>query len=524
MLRQLARTVTTGHLSRRSRRTEDFVTTITLSKSDAAGVKTDAVVIGVVKLGGGVALPAGTESLNAAYGGKLVEVLSGLGATGKAGEVTKVPGPHVNKPGKSATLIAVGLGAAPDGSLKTEDLRTAAGTGVRAAKISQSVAFALPMPDAECVRAVAEGALMGRYAFTAYKSSDSSEAPGNLTLLTDLARNKDAKAALERAQVTADAVAQVRDWVNTPPSDLHPVEFAADAVKLGKEYGVKVEVLDEKALAKGGYGGILGVGQGSANPPRLVRLTYTPRKPVTHLAFVGKGITFDSGGLSLKTSTGMVSMKSDMAGAAAVIGATLAIARLGLPVQVTTYAAMAENMPSGSAARPSDVLTMYGGKTVEVLNTDAEGRLVLGDALVRASEDQPDLIVDVATLTGACVVALGTKVAGAFANTDTARDRVVDAAIAAGESMWPLPIPAEMLDKLKSHSKVADLANITGEAWGGALAAAAFLGDFVADGIDWVHLDVAGPAFNDGGASGYTPNGGTGYAVRTLVELAASAS
>ncbi|TCC33571.1 leucyl aminopeptidase [Kribbella sindirgiensis] len=498
------------------------MTTITLSKSDAAGVKSDAVVIGVVKSGGGVTLPAGTESLNAAYGGKLVEVLSGLGATGKAGEVTKVPGPN---PGKSATLIAVGLGAAPDGELKTEDLRTAAGTGVRAAKISQSVAFALPTPDAECVRAVAEGALMGRYAFTAYKSSDgANDAPGNLTVLTDLARNKDAKAALERAQVTAEAVAQVRDWVNTPPSDLHPAEFAADAVKLGKEYGVKVEVLDEKALAKGGYGGILGVGQGSSNPPRLVRLTYTPRKPVTHLAFVGKGITFDSGGLSLKTSTGMVSMKSDMAGAAAVIGATIAIARLGLPVQVTSYAAMAENMPSGSAARPSDVLTMYGGKTVEVLNTDAEGRLVLGDALVRASADQPDLIIDVATLTGACVVALGTKVAGAFGNTDTARDRVVDAAVAAGESMWPLPIPAEMLDKLKSHSKVADLANITGEPWGGALAAAAFLGDFVADGIDWVHLDVAGPAFNDGGPSGYTPTGGTGYAVRTLVELAASAS
>ncbi|GAA1582715.1 leucyl aminopeptidase [Kribbella hippodromi] len=500
------------------------MTTITLSKSDAAGVKTDAVVIGVVKLGGGVALPAGTESLNAAYGGKLVEVLSGLGATGKTGEVTKVPGPLLSKPGKSATLIAVGLGAAPDGELKTEDLRTAAGTGVRAAKFTQSVAFALPAPDAECVRAVAEGALMGRYAFTAYKSADTGDEPGALTVLTDLARNKDAKTALERAQVTAEAVAQVRDWVNTPPADLHPAEFAADAVKLGKEYGVKVEVLDEKALGKGGYGGILGVGQGSANPPRLVRLTYTPRKPVTHLAFVGKGITFDSGGLSLKTSNGMVSMKSDMAGAAAVIGATIAIARLGLPVQVTTYAAMAENMPSGSAARPSDVLTMYGGKTVEVLNTDAEGRLVLGDALVRASEDAPDLIVDVATLTGACVVALGTKVAGAFANTDTARDRVVDAAIAAGEAIWPLPIPAEMLDKLKAHSKVADLANITGEPWGGALAAAAFLGDFVADGIDWVHLDVAGPAFNDGGAAGYIPAGGTGYAVRTLVELAASAS
>jgi leucyl aminopeptidase len=497
------------------------VSTISLSKSDPAGVKTDVLVIGVVKLDGGVTLPAGTETLNAAYGGKLVEVLAGLGATGKAGEVTKVPGP---KPGRSATLIAVGLGSAPDGALKTEDLRIAAGVGVRAAKTGQSIAFSLPTPDAECVRAVAEGALIGRYSFNAYKSDAGTEAPGNVIVLTDLARNRDAKAALERAEVTADAVHQVRDWVNTPPSDLHPAEFAVHAQKLGKEYGVKVEVLDEKALAKAGYGGILGVGQGSSNPPRLVRLTYTPKKPVTHLAFVGKGITFDSGGLSLKTASGMISMKADMAGAAAVVAATVAIARLGLPVQVTTYAAMAENMPSGSAARPSDVLTMYGGKTVEVLNTDAEGRLVLGDALVRASEDQPDLIVDVATLTGACVVALGTKVAGAFANTDTARDRVVDAAVAAGEAMWPLPIPSEMLDKLRSHSKVADLANITGEAWGGALAAAAFLGDFVAEGIDWVHLDVAGPAFNDGGASGYTSTGGTGYSVRTLVELAAAAS
>jgi len=497
------------------------VSTITLSKSDAAGVKTDVVVIGVVKLDGGVTLPAGTESLNAAYGGKLVEVLSALGATGKAGEVTKVPGP---KPGKSATLIAVGLGSAPDGALKTEDLRTAAGIGVRAAKTAQSIAFALPTPDAECVRAVAEGALIGRYSFNAYKSEATDDVPGNLTVLTDLARSKEAKAALERAEIVADAVHQVRDWVNTPPSDLHPTEFAEHVQKLAKDHGVKVEVLDEKALAKGGYGGILGVGQGSTNPPRLIRLTYTPRKPVTHLAFVGKGITFDSGGLSLKTASGMISMKADMAGAAAVVGATIAIARLGLPVQITTYAAMAENMPSGSAARPSDVLTMYGGKTVEVLNTDAEGRLVLGDALVRASEDHPDLIVDVATLTGACVVALGTKVAGAFANSDTARDRVVDAAVIAGEAMWPLPVPSEMLDKLRSHSKVADLANITGEPWGGALAAAAFLGDFVADGIDWVHLDVAGPAFNDGGASGYTSNGGTGYSVRTLVELAASAT
>jgi leucyl aminopeptidase len=497
------------------------VSTINLSRSDAATVKTDAVVIGIVKKDGGVTLPAGTESLDKAYDGKLATVLTDLGATGKTGEVTKVAGV---RPGRSATVIAVGLGTAPDGELRTEDLRYAAGAGVRAAKNSQSVALALPTPDAESVRAVAEGALIGRYSFTEYKSeSDKAAAAGSLTVLTELARGKEAREALNRAEIVAAAVRQARDWVNMPPSDLHPVEFADDAVRLGKEYDVKVEVLDEKALSRGGYGGILGVGKGSANPPRLIRLSYQPRKPVAHLAFVGKGITFDSGGLSLKAPTAMITMKADMAGAAAVVGATIAIARLGLPVQVTTYAAMAENMPSGAASRPSDVLTMYGGKTVEVLNTDAEGRLVLGDALVRASEDEPDLIVDVATLTGACVVALGTKVAGVFANNDATRDRIIAAAGSAGEPMWPMPIPPEMLEKLQQHSKVADLANITGEAAGGALAAAAFLGEFVADGIDWAHLDIAGPAFNEGGPSGYTPAGGTGFAVRTLVELAATA-
>ena len=365
--------------------------------------------------------------------------------------------------------------------------------------------------------AIAEGALLGRYTFTAYKSAEgTTEAPGNLTVLTDLARNKEAKAALERAEVTADAVAQVRDWVNTPPSDLNPVDFAASAVKLGKEYGVKVEVLDEKALVKGGYGGILGVGQGSANPPRLIRISYTPKKPVTHLAFVGKGITFDSGGLSLKTSTGMVSMKADMAGAAAVLGATVAIARLGLPVQVTTYAAMAENMPSGSAARPSDVLTMYGGKTVEVLNTDAEGRLVLGDALVRASEDQPDLIVDVATLTGACIVALGERTAGLLSNDEETAAAVLESAQSAGERFWQLPIVEECRGFL--DSEVADLKSGRSGP-GGAMTAAAFLREFV-DQTPWAHLDIAGPSFNDGKPYGYIPSGGTGVGVRTLIELA----
>jgi leucyl aminopeptidase len=275
-------------------------------------------------------------------------------------------------------------------------------------------------------------------------------------------------------------------------------------------------VLDERALRRRKFGGILGVGQGSANPPRLVRLAYRPANPRLHVAFVGKGITFDSGGLSIKTTDGMVTMKSDMAGAAAVITATMAAAQLKLPVRVTTYAPMAENMPSGTAQRPSDVLTMYGGKTVEVLNTDAEGRLVMGDALVRAGEDSPDVLIDVATLTGACVIALGTHVAGLMSNHEELQLTVHTMATDAGEQVWPLPLPEELREKL--DSTVADIANV-GERYGAALSAGIFLKEFVPDGVRWAHLDIAGPAFNNDAPHGYTPKGGTGFAVRTLVRL-----
>jgi leucyl aminopeptidase len=211
-------------------------------------------------------------------------------------------------------------------------------------------------------------------------------------------------------------------------------------------------------------------------------------------------------------------MKSDMGGAGAVLGALKAIAALGPKVKVVGYLAIAENMPSGTAQRPSDVLTIYGGKTVEVLNTDAEGRLVMADAIVRAGEDEPDLIIDVATLTGAQLVALGTRTTGVMANDDDVRDKVVDAAVRSGESAWPMPLPEELRKGL--DSAVADIANISGERWGGMLVGGAFLGDFVPDGVPWVHLDIAGPAYNQGSAWGYTPKGGTGAAVRTLVQVA----
>lgn len=242
----------------------------------------------------------------------------------------------------------------------------------------------------------------------------------------------------------AEEVNRARDLINTPPNDLTPEAFAAVAAAAGKENGVKVEILDEKALAKGGYGGILGVGAGSANPPRLVKLAYTHRKAVKTLALVGKGITYDSGGISLKPAGHNETMKCDMSGAAAVFAAVVAAARLGLPVNVTGWLALAENMPSGSATRPGDVLRMYSGKTVEVLNTDAEGRLVLADAITRASEENPDAIVDVATLTGAMVLALGNRTFGVMANDDAFRTAIHETAEEVGEQSWPMPLPAEL--------------------------------------------------------------------------------
>jgi leucyl aminopeptidase len=335
---------------------------------------------------------------------------------------------------------------------------------------------------------------------------------------------RSAKQAVARAKIVCDAVCTVRDLVNTPPSDLHPREFAEIATGEANRAGLAIEVLDEKALKKAGYGGILGVGQGSSRPPRLVRLSYKGGgRNAPHLALVGKGITFDSGGLSLKPAAAMEWMKSDMGGAAAVIATITAIARLGLGVQVTAYAPMAENMPSGTAQRPSDVLTIYGGTTVEVLNTDAEGRLVLADGIVRAGEDKPDIIVDVATLTGAQLVALGARTSAAMGNNDPVRDAIVSAAGEAGEQMWPMPLPVELRASMESN--VADIANM-GDKYGGMLVAGVFLKEFVPKDTPWVHLDIAGPAYNDAAPHGYTGKGGTGHPVRTLVrfaeELAAS--
>ena len=348
-------------------------------------------------LGRGLVVAPGAEAVDKAYDGKLADLLETLGASGAEGEVTKLPAPSGFK---APLVVAVGLGAVPekDGSFGAEALRRAAGAAARALSGTKKAAFVLPVEDADAVGAVAEGALLGAYSFDAYKESAPSKSTAKakngkaplaeVTLLGAKPRDKAHKAAAERAIAVTEELNRARDLINTPPNDLDPEAFAAVAQAAAKEHGIKVNVLDEKALAKGGYGGILGVGAGSAATPRLVQLSYTHSKAKKHLAFVGKGITYDSGGISLKPAGHNETMKCDMSGAAAVFAAVVAAARLGLEVNVTGWLALAENMPSGSATRPGDVLRMYSGKTVEVLNTDAEGRLVLADALARRVRGQ----------------------------------------------------------------------------------------------------------------------------------------
>ncbi|MFC1416740.1 leucyl aminopeptidase [Streptacidiphilus cavernicola] len=499
------------------------MTSVSLSTSAANALRADTVVVAVAKGPKGLVPAPGAETVDEAFDGKLTDVLATLGATGAEGEAVKLPAPAGVK---AALVLAVGLGdAADNGVYPAEALRRAAGVAARALQGTKKAAFALPLADADAVEAVTLGALLGAYAFTAFRGDEAkaaAKAPvAEVALVGAKRADKAGKAAVERGTVLAEEINRTRDLVNTPPNDLFPKSFADLVTAVGKEHGLKVEVLDEKALTKGGYGGILGVGVGSQRPPRLVRVAYTHPKAKQTLAFIGKGITYDSGGISLKPAGHNETMKCDMAGAGAVFASVVAASRLGLQVNVTGWLALAENMPSGSATRPGDVLKMYGGKTVEVLNTDAEGRLVLADAIVRAGEENPDAIVDVATLTGAMVVALGPRLYGIMSNQDGFRETVHAAATATGEPAWQMPLPAELLKAMESPT--ADLANV-GDRMGGGLAAGLFLQEFVTEGTPWAHLDIAGPAFHEGAPFGYTPKGGTGTAVRTLVRLAETAA
>jgi leucyl aminopeptidase len=491
------------------------VTSYHLRGASPAKTRADAVVVGAWKHSRGVTLADGADDVGTAFGRSLRPLLSTLGFTGKAGDVARVP-----SGGRTASplLVFVGMGEKPgDRAAEVLAVRRAAGVAARSTANAASVALALPAADAGLVRNVLEGYLLGGYAFSRYQSKTPDKRAGSVTVLSPVARRQESVAAFADAQVVAPAVNAVRDWVNTPAGDLTPPAFADEITRAAKGTKVKVTVLDDAALEKLGCGGLLGVGGGSSAPPRLVELRYSPSTAVAHLALVGKGITFDSGGLSIKTAAGMETMKCDMAGAATITQATLAIARLGLPVRVTAYACLAENMVSGTSMRPGDVLTIYGGKTVEVLNTDAEGRLVLADGLVRATEQEPDVIVDVATLTGHMMVALGNRVGAAF-GSDEVVEPLVAAARESGEKYWPMPMPQDVVDRVRG-SKIADIAQHDWNRWGGGLFAAAFLREFT-DGRPWAHLDIAGPAFNNGAATGHWPPGGTGFALTTLVDYA----
>ena len=475
------------------------------------GKKVDVLVVALSTSDDGLELAITDDISDDAVASELLDAFESVGATGKADELVRIPAPS----GLAvSSVLAVGLGNAAD--IDSERIRQSAGTAARSLKGVDTVATTLSALD---LGAAAEGFFLGAYQFTEFKSALSAPKADALPLarvelLVADSRSKDAKNELARSVAIAESVAVARDFVNTPPSHLYPEEFADQAKALGTAAGLKVEILDDKALEKGGYGGIHGVGKGSSRLPRLVRLTHAGgKRGAKKVALVGKGITFDTGGISIKPAAGMENMTSDMGGAAAVIATVVLAAKIGLPLDVIATVPMAENMPSGTAQRPGDVLTQYGGITVEVINTDAEGRLVLADAIVRACEDDPDYLIDTATLTGAQVVALGNRTPGVM-GTDDFRDRVAAISRAIGENGWAMPLPKEIRREL--DSKVADLANVTNGRAGGMLAAALFLKEFVADGVEWAHIDVAGPAYNTGGPFGYTGKGGTGVPVRTM--------
>lgn len=447
----------------------------------------------------------------------LAELLPSFDVSGSVDSVSRVVDP--NDPKKS--IVVVGLGSEP---VDVNALRGAAGAAIRRLAGTNKVTFAFPVDSDEQILAVLEGSALGAYSFTTYKSVQSTKLPvQHIEVWADTAM---AESLIGEALIRADAVALVKDLVNTPPNDLYPETFTEQALASLSGLPVTHEIWDEKKLKRDGFGGILGVGKGSSRPPRLMKIVYSPSEATKHVSLVGKGITFDTGGLSLKPPTSMIGMKYDMTGAATTLAVIRAIASSGLNLKVTAWLCLAENMPSSTATRPNDVLVIRGGKTVEVLNTDAEGRLVLADGLVAASEEHPDLIIDVATLTGAATVALGTRYAGAMGSADMISHLVEDGT-KNGENFWHMPLPSELRPLL--NSDIADIANIKpGNTAAGMLIAAAFLREFIgatsdeanATSIPWIHLDIAGTANNAGSPYGFTGVGPTGISVRTLIAFA----
>jgi leucyl aminopeptidase len=429
-------------------------------------------------------------------------ILDAKDFTGKAGQTLFLQTPGSDAP---ETLL-VGLGDEVD----AESLRRAAGSAARLIGRYETVASTLHHVDIEgAAAAVSLGTWLGAYSFDEYKSEPEPKALATMRLVG----GDDVEAQIGRARTMASGVLLARDLVNRPALDKPPTALADIAV--GLHSALSVKVYDEAEIAEAGFGGLMAVNRGADRPARMVVMRYEPEGATKTVAFVGKGIVFDSGGLSIKPAAGMETMKTDMAGAAAVMGAMQVIAELGLTVNAVGITPLTENLTGGSATRPGDVMKAYNGKTIEILNTDAEGRLVLADGLAFAAEMSPDLIVDIATLTGACKVALGATIGGLFAKDDEAARIVGSAAKAAGEKLWRMPLDAEYASLIESD--IADMKNTAGR-WGGAITAGLILGEFVGD-VPWVHLDVAGPARADK-TEHYVQKGGSGFGVRTLVSVA----
>ncbi|MGN6721570.1 MAG: leucyl aminopeptidase [Marmoricola sp.] len=492
------------------------MTNYTLRKGNPATTKTDAVVVAIGRsTKGEPEVAPGGEPVADAYGRRLRPILAAAAFTGAAGETLRVP---TNGTLRATHLVFVGIGDLDE--ISPLAIRRAAGNAARAIAAASSVALALPARTADEVSAALSGFISGGYR---YAKVGKPTAPGlaDVIVLSDGARRSEVTDAFARALSLEEVANQVRDWTNAPPNLLTPAVFAEEGAAFVGSARVTATIVEPAELSKLGCGGILAVGQAAANPPRLLKMSWSHQEPKLRVALVGKGITYDSGGLTIKPGSSMATMKYDMAGAAAVIGATRAIANLGLEVDLRAYAPMAENAVSGEAMRPGDVISIRNGRTVEISNTDAEGRLILADALSLAAEDDPDLILEISTLTGPCIVALGDRIAGLFGDDSTVA-LVEGAAAQAGELVWRLPIPEATVEKIQSESRIADLLQHDWVRWGSASYAAAFLTRFVGD-VPFAHLDIAGPAWNGRAPWGDQPVGATGFGVRTLVESVAAA-
>ena len=512
------------HLSGRINSRKEQALDIRVVVGDVAKFRGDAVVMSLFE---GVRAPTGTMAiLNATLGGTFRRLIQMGEVTGKWGEQTLV---HTLGKLPADRILVMGLGKLQDftpdraRTVSAEAVKHLRKIGVRRVGTILHGAGAQTatqgLNDAQAAQVLIEGAFLGLYRFARYRreNDDAKREMESLTIIEQDRQNLRAVTeAARRGRIIAEATNAARDLVNEPGNMLTPTELGRRAKAVARQSGLRCQVLGPEELRRLGARALLGVARGSQEPARLIVLEYRRGlRGGPRLGLIGKGITFDSGGISIKPAENMEAMKGDMAGAAAVLAATSAIARLNLPIHVTSIVPATENLPSGTALKPGDVLRSMSGKTIEVVNTDAEGRLVLADALHYARSRKISYIVDVATLTGACVVALGTLNSGAFTNNQAFLNKVLVAGRSAGEKIWPLPMDPEYDDLIKSD--VADIKN-TGGRRAGAITGAKFLQHFVGD-IPWVHLDIAG-TFETDKEKGYQPKGATGVMVRTLVNLA----